>query len=280
MAFVQKISRLILIVIASIYAIGMGETEAGILTTGQYDGVVVFDRWDGSILVNGGRVAYISEAIKELVRPYAGRSVQVDATIVVQPINPGDARIDELEILGLTTSNFADHKHLKLTAEAMIQSGDYPAFVVKVTNTGTSRVNPTLSGLAPTLLIRSDQISYSLRPGDGPSHAVITRHVLESIKPNQWTKHGMSRTNAEGVTSLHYFKWMVEDIPPDLNRVSLNPGESKKVQFLFDLPTGEYDLLFNLGLFGPAFHSHSIVSNLIAFDVLEDGNRLLIEMDR
>jgi hypothetical protein len=39
---------------------------------GKYNGVVVFDRWDGCHLYSGGYIMEISEKVKGVLRPYAG----------------------------------------------------------------------------------------------------------------------------------------------------------------------------------------------------------------
>jgi hypothetical protein len=280
MRILPNIVRSVLIVLLSIYAAGIGSTEAGILGPGQYNGIVVFDRWDGSILVNGNRVSYVSETIKELLRPYEGKSVQVDATAVFQPINPGDARIDELEILdsAVPNPNTGPYANLKLTIEAAFRPGDFPAFEVEIKNIGPEDEVFSLSGLAPTVLFQIDQISTLVSlPGDGPSYAVITRFELGSIQPDQWSGGGVSLRDAHGVPSFHYFRWMAKNIPQNLKRVRLKPGEGVQVLFVFDLPPGEYDFLVGLGSgFGP----HNIASNLVAFDVFDDGSAITIEIDR
>jgi len=66
---------------------------AGIRASGKYSGVVFYDRWDNCILFNGVYLMYISEAVKEKLRPYRGQSVEINATDVYQPVNPGDGLI-------------------------------------------------------------------------------------------------------------------------------------------------------------------------------------------
>lgn len=73
---------------------------AGIRAPGKYSGVVFYDRWDNCILFNGVYLMYISEAVKETLRPYHGQSVEINATDVYQPVNPGDGLIRRLIFLG------------------------------------------------------------------------------------------------------------------------------------------------------------------------------------
>lgn len=67
----------------------------------KYWGVVVFDHWDTCFLLSGPYIAYISEAMKDGLRPYEGQAHQVDASDVVQPMNPGDALIRKYKIIVL-----------------------------------------------------------------------------------------------------------------------------------------------------------------------------------
>jgi hypothetical protein len=63
--------------------------HAGIRGPGKYCGVVVFDRWDACFLLNGPYITYISENVKNELRPYEGKAKQFDASSVFQPENPG-----------------------------------------------------------------------------------------------------------------------------------------------------------------------------------------------
>jgi hypothetical protein len=71
-------------------------SPAGIRAPGKYCGAVFFDRWGGCYLYSGIYLTYVSESIKDELRSHAGEWVQVDATEVWQPINPGDARINKI----------------------------------------------------------------------------------------------------------------------------------------------------------------------------------------
>ena len=64
---------------------------------GKYCGVVIFDRWGGCTLYSGIYVMYVSEKVKNGLRPFAGRAVQIDAKKVNQPENPGDGLITQFE---------------------------------------------------------------------------------------------------------------------------------------------------------------------------------------
>jgi hypothetical protein len=63
---------------------------AGIRGPGKYNGVVFYDRWDNCYLFSGVYLMYVSDRVKENLRSYSGRSIEIDAKEVHQPINPGD----------------------------------------------------------------------------------------------------------------------------------------------------------------------------------------------
>jgi len=44
-----------------------------------------FDRWDTCFLLSGHFVTYISDAVKDELRPYKGKAMQIDASDVFQP---------------------------------------------------------------------------------------------------------------------------------------------------------------------------------------------------
>jgi len=48
---------------------------AGIRGPGEYNGVVIYDRWDNCYLFSGVYLMYISDPVKELLRPYQGKSI-------------------------------------------------------------------------------------------------------------------------------------------------------------------------------------------------------------
>ena len=75
--------------------------SAGIRGPGKYSGVVVFDRWDPCYLVSGPYVMYVASAEKERLRAYAGVAVEIEATDVFQPINPGDGLIKTFSTIAL-----------------------------------------------------------------------------------------------------------------------------------------------------------------------------------
>jgi hypothetical protein len=52
--------------------------HAGLRGPGKYSGVVVFDRWDTCFLLSGSYITYISSKLKNELRPYQGKAMQID----------------------------------------------------------------------------------------------------------------------------------------------------------------------------------------------------------
>ena len=76
-----------------LFAVLFTTSFAGIRGPVKYSGRVIFDRWGGCTLYSGVYVMYISEEVKEKLRPYANEAVEINATEVFQPMNPGDGLI-------------------------------------------------------------------------------------------------------------------------------------------------------------------------------------------
>jgi len=81
------------------------------------------------------------------------------------------------------------------------------------------------------------------------------------------------KTSGSGVRGGKSYSWSLEERIPDT--VSLRPGEEYFATISFDLPPGDYDFLVGYG--GGVHESESLVSNLVAFDVDQDGNGTLVE---
>src|ERR1700693_3441510 len=109
---------------------------------GKYNGVVIFDRWDGCHLFGGVYDMEVSEKVKELLRPYNGQAILVDAKEVFQPMNPGDGLTTKLEVLGpaeepntKTVGNAPPLLDgLVLTAAPNFREGGHNEFVITLRN--------------------------------------------------------------------------------------------------------------------------------------------------
>ena len=225
---------------------------AGERGPGKYTGVVVFDRWDGCMLYSGIYVMYVSENIKEELRPYAGNAIQIDATDVYQPINPGDGLIKACKYLGPISEGIrswvtVDGLRLQCTVKA--NSNGQPVATIIVDNNGSRPVRLLTDELALTLLTKGDANEWT--PYDGPSFAMITRQSFQI---------------GEGDPRWHDTHWSIgkENALPD--QIMLGPDERKTIDIVFDLPDGEYDFLCGYGGSG----DKGLASHLVGFNV-SDG---------
>jgi hypothetical protein len=117
---------------------------AAVRGPGKYNGVVIFDRWDGCHLFGGVYDMEVSEKVKELLRPYDGQAILVDAKEVLQPMNPGDGLITKLDVLGpaeepnTKTGGNAPPllDGLVLTATPNFRKGGHDEFMITLRNTG------------------------------------------------------------------------------------------------------------------------------------------------
>jgi hypothetical protein len=239
---------------------------AGIRSEGKYSGVVIFDRWDGCTLYSGVYVMYISDDVKEQLRADAGKCVQIDATDVVQPRNPGDGLIRQFKVLGAAppAREWESLEGLKLSVVRAFEDGHTPEFLIRVENVGEKPWVLRMDALAPTLLRAQTAGGNGLSPADGPSIAAITRQSF-------WIHgEGPRMRETDGV-----WQWRITS-PEKLNAsVSLDPKATFELRLSFALPPGEYDFLAGYG--GGVHENQSIASNRIGFDVKEDGNAVMVE---
>ena len=239
------------------------------LGPGNYYGVVVFDRWDGCILYRGVYVTYISEGAKEHLRKYAGELVQINATKVYQPINPGDGVIKELEYLGAPTQKPEKFgiDGVRLRSFHAFKDGEKPSVIMEILNAGKEHREILSGELAPTLLTKQPPDPRPLSPSDGPSVALLTRMSIENI-----VRYG---GKGRGVAQAIPYSWAIpqEDALP--REFVLRPGEKKQIRMTFDLPEGEYEFLCGYG--GAQYGRKCIASNLVYFDVGKDGSGKTVE---
>jgi hypothetical protein len=143
----------------------------------KYCGTVTFDRWDGCALYSGVYVMYVSEAIKEKVRPHAGKSIQVDAKQVSQPQNPGDGLIKQLVVVGPAppAQNWVALDNLSLSVTPAVAADGRPRLSISLQNNGGKEVEVFSSEFPPTLLAKRIGKQIGGEPADGSSFALITR---------------------------------------------------------------------------------------------------------
>ena len=234
--------------------------HAGIRSPGKYSGRVIFDRWDGRCLYSGVYITDVSEAVKEGLRDHLDKWVQVDATKVHQPHNPGDGLIQAFKYLGPAPESretWINTHDLELTVTPIFGEDREPRFSIKVRNIGERNVKLFNNVLAPTLFGQRNPKLFDAP--DGPSTALVTRQGLIISGSSKPRMEGNIQQNGQPM-------WKV-DRPLQKNN-TLKPGETQEVQIVFQLPAGEYDFLAAYGANG----GNGLASKLHAFDV-EDNNR-------
>lgn len=239
--------------------------HAGLRGPGKYCGVVVFNRWDTCFLLSGPYITYISDNVKNELRPYAGEAMQVDASDVFQPMNPGDALIRKYKIVGPAPDNHrrAALDELELMARSEFGSTGVPTFVLEIHNAGSDLTSIDPQEVAPALLAPVDGESQFL-PSDGDSMAVITRSDL--------VHHGVRQSTVKGLT--HSWSYTVDSKTSWSERVQLAPRQSMKCRITFHVPPGKYQVVFGYG--GGVHEERSLASNSISFDLSDKGFATLV----
>ena len=201
---------------------------------GPYSGTVIFDRFDGCLLHSGPYVTYISESVKEALRPHAGTRVHVEASEVAQPVNPGDARIDAftLEPAPAATTSLDG---LKLQSRIDVNESGQAVAVLSIQNRGTADLTIDLRHLAPTLLTTKPDLA--LQVSDGPSFAVLTRVGLVRSHDAEIRRGGTRMAASKRVT------WRNLDHSDLQATLTLPPGERRSIRIELELPNGQYDFL-------------------------------------
>jgi hypothetical protein len=224
---------------------------AGIRGPGPYNGVVLFDRWGACYLYSGIYLMYVSEKLKDTLRPYQEDFVLLDALEVYQPINPGDGLIKSYGLIERGKSQDRDETPvdgLHITITTGQKKGQLLRFRVVLENFGAKAIEIDTSEFALTVLKRKAEGENDWpMPSDGPSYAIITRRALDRV-----LHHEDSQVKISASTEVR-------------NRYPLAPGKSAAFNLEFKLPPGEYDLVTGYG--GGVHESRVVVSNMIAFDV-------------
>lgn len=242
---------------AALLATAPTPAVAGLRWLGKYTGVVLFDRWDACTLYSGIYVMYVSEQVKAGLRPYAGQAVQLDATDVSQPINPGDGLIRAFRVLGDapdTDDWLGPVAGLGLATDLRFVGGRAEVRLT-VRNDSDRAVTVHADHLAPTLLARAAPPGF-LACHDGPSVAVLTRCEL------------FNQPFGTCVRSGRRLYWRVTS-GPVRGLTPLAPGQRMVTAMLLNAPPGEYQFLFGYG--GGCQETRCVASNLVSFDVGSDG---------
>jgi WD40 repeat protein len=235
---------------------------------GKYEGVAVFDRWDGCILCSGLYISYVSESLKESLRPFDGMHVVVDASSFYQPVNPGDGLITGFNSPPSKISR-RDSVPIRLEALPELTPGRRPAMVIRLKNTGQSEIEIYSGGIGFTLLMkmpdRRPGFFPTFIPSDSPAFALMARQsFLNTESPG---------TARKGTTAGIRHSWLTDSRLP--RTLTLAAGVEKRVRIELEIPAGEYEFLV-----GHRGNGQSIVSNRVAFDVMPNGAAKHIVIDR
>ena len=228
---------------------------AGIRSPGKHTGVVIYDRWDTCYLYSGVYLMHISQKTKDGLRQYEGKSVEIDAKDVFQPINPGDGVIGEYEFTGYAKPGriLSENDNLTATLKPEFNGVNNQRVIFELRNEGNERVRVSVSDLAMTLLGTGRSLE-----SDGISAAYVTRQ---------------SMSGKVAVDGYYPGFLQVEDLPETM--FYLNSQESRQINIYFKLSKGEYDFLCGYG--GGVHEEKGIASNRISFNVDESGKAVLAE---
>jgi hypothetical protein len=155
---------------------------AGIRGPGKYNGVVFYDRWDNNCyLFSGVYLMYISDSLKETLRPFRGRSMEIDAKEVHQPMNPGDGLIKEFAVIGESKDNprTPSIRGIELRATVSKVAGQMRA-TIAIRNSGPKDISIDAHALG--IAVMAHDKPFFICPSDGTACAVLTR--ISGASPN------------------------------------------------------------------------------------------------
>jgi hypothetical protein len=211
--------------------------HAGMRGRGKYSGVVIFDRWDTCLLLSGVYVTYVSDEVKENLRTYRNQAIEVDASEVFQPMNPGDALIRKYTIIGPAPEASREQaiEGVRIIVKSDFDSDRAIGFLITIENAADSPIQIDSTAIGPTLLGLKTENMFDA--ADGKSIAWITRVNL--LNPSSW-----SSTIGHLTSSASYSSDPNSKLP---ERFNLNPGKSKQIRVTLKVPAGPYQFLVGFG---------------------------------
>ncbi|MGA2557652.1 MAG: hypothetical protein ABSG04_15395 [Verrucomicrobiota bacterium] len=243
--------------------------EGVIFTLGNKSGVVVFDRWGGCYLYSGVYFIYVSEKVKEGLRPYVGQAIQIDVKGADQPMNPGDAIINKFEYRGAAPDGHRDWvkiEGIRLTSSVRIRPDGKAVATIIIENTNRTPVKLLRNELALTVLRQKDEMSRpTFDPFDGPSIAVMAH------QPFGWTG-GEAVWEGGAMVDRRNYGWTIGKENALPREFTLGFEEKRNIDVELDLPDGQYDFLCG---YGGDEAGKCVASNLTAFDVQKGKARVV-----
>jgi len=237
---------------------------AGIRAPGRYTGVVVFDRWGGCVLCSGYDFNYVSESAKAPLEDQDRQRVELDATVVLQVINPGKALLKEFaQVWTKPPEPPPAPDPLRLSLQPAFADGEPARFEITAVNNGAGDMTLRYDALAAHVLTKREAHGL-FQVSDSPSDAVLTAHFMLE-EPGR----GPTRVRGGGVLAGVPHAWYVTSAMSLPTGVILGPGERTSLTIAVDLPPGEYDAFAAYGHYTD--RGYCTASNSVGFDIGADG---------
>jgi hypothetical protein len=185
------------------------------------------------------------------LRPYSGRSMEIDAKEVRQPFNPGDGLITKFLVLGDSKANPRTQPVPGVQLRASVSSieGQVRA-TIEVRDMGPADISIGADALGFAVIAHDKP--FFLCPGDGTSCAVITRVSA-------------STPDGKKMVDRQTWGWRVDKSGRLPKTFVLRSGEARSTSMFFDLPKGAYQFLAGYG--GGVHAGPCTASNAVAFEV-------------
>jgi|GEM_PF-4109913 len=245
----------ILVGLLLIFALG-GKAE--VLSPGKYPGVVLFDRWDSCILCGRGML-YVSEKVKETLRPYSGKSIWVGVQKIYQPHNPGPGRMDQLKYLGPAVGCNKDFPRsgIRMASYFVAAGQGEVRMTTEIRNVGPVPVKIFGGNLFITLLTKNPPLFRGMVVTDGLSHGVSGRY--------DYTKRE-TRRGRQGGYGIEY-SWELDPECIVQHDFILKPKTNWDFKIKLKLPDGQYDFCC---CYAPdVFSEETVVGNQVGFDIVD-----------
>ncbi len=262
MRFRNKI--LLICLLFALFPVFQGLSEVAF--PGNYAGIPIYDRWGGCYLYSGYCAAYVSEKVKQQLRPYEGKCVKVDVQKVYQPMNPGSCRfekIGDVQLIQNKTKYDDNFDDLKLSSTASVEDNGNITIVMSMFNPTDKPILIYRGNIGFVLLKKSSNWRWKNAAPDGPSVIfTMTEFEVGGNEPRFSIKS-------------QRFAWSLDNVSGLTHRFVLGANMKKSILVKFEkLPPGEYDFICG---YGENFSGSNVASNLTAFDIDSKGKGKIIK---